>query len=1572
MNTTFYNFEIAVKRSTMHYYPDYEKLTWFAMMRAALLFQIYPLLSPQFKELYSVFGKGGTVKDFKLGAEMEASLALAVNPNLIEFNTALFKALNQDSHGNVALHSANLPKCSLEVASAITKIINLALKVSGLKFLKRVRDNFAIVLSFICQPEKRHLSWFNVIFSYFRKMPRSVQEEMLSIMAVNVPSEDALKIVLKVQENLVVRPWHRDAFEPLIQMLIFVSISRCPIRQVPSLPLGELLTLSNSVRSFEHPGTLYVFIAMTIPRLTALIPELQARNLLGLEFVRADLLIALFNQLSMDADMHVTSTIMIYEWIIYLWPSALAKVEFILIWAAQLPSPVSVNVLKWLPIVVKTCIQLGLSKTNPLDQIASEQFLQPFMKRKTFWVSWELDFNNFVKDVDMLIYLLQDDEIEPNPTEMPGEFGTEEEISEFLNEKFFCIVSKTVDGQLLEFPRSILVPLDPESEEDAHLFELEHWLPQQISVKAVPADTDLASEDMAEDNWDLVSDNLSPLFASPPTSTLHAYPALGEASDHQGQNSLATPDAFRRAHRMRFRFPNKAVPWTPRDLGIVIPELPRFGPQKAKDKQKDAAETADSPPQEEAPESSDADQQSSPKPSNQDYDSAPEEEAMCLHFVDRVFLSSANGSLLPPVCADAAQRTYPDMEKLFQRVEQQLEGQNHSDHGETFIKETFVVEFSTLILSNEPIAEGSKLAWFSMLRAALLFLVPTTDKDFEPRQVRRILLEGSKHLQLEDDLQSSLLLALDPNVQHFNLLINRALLSEESSQIFKLRNSLPKCSLEVAVATLKTLNVAIYVSNLSFLKKVRDNLAASLPFIVQTDERHLLWLMVMFAAYRQASESAQEAMLQNMQRSLHGLYAEKILVELDGKLEKLQVDTALHGLAKQLLAMVGTCAIINRPVSQMGSLPLPVLLALVVDPEKDACPSWPVNSTLLPYRLFALIPHLVANNFFGLNLQPALQRALFRRLLVLPTPRVRLMALEWAIYLSPSALAKAELALCWAKESFSPPIAAANLLSILPAIIKTCQRLGLTKTTGLDPASQEVADRYLLEFAHYWHQSPAEFLCSVQKLIQDKLGQCAIDLPKIKEDMPQDFQTEKEICKFLDGMFFTHVSLVNDQQQEFPRSLVVPLDITQANEHLFGVFDPPAPQLEVIAVPTGTALASEDFPLADADCDLVSDTLSPLLQPSSPPQEERVQEAAENNPEEAEQKSPAEDDDEEEEWLDARDETTHSDSDASDHHQESEAEDNQTSDDSFEAAEGESGPETVDQLPVPTGTALASDDLPSADVFSDALTPLLEPSTPPQAEEDDEEEGPVILALDSPVPDEDTVEDSQDAESRLVVPETEDEEEDEEKERPHSDHAEEQPELDNASALETDEKVDGLDSGEEASQGDAPEEEDQAAIDQEKTPAKVAAPPAAAPPKPRKRSAEPEEPEDDAPTEVFRVVTRNRAKVNKIELLSLYEPPKRARKRPSDPTADPKVIKEGPKNKRGRKTKVRPVSQAPRALQANGQPMERRKRKNWQPDPDDILPGDRLSNKRHAFDEATQAIGFCLGQGANMALYHRH
>ncbi|XP_059474623.1 nucleolar protein dao-5-like [Neocloeon triangulifer] len=120
------------------------------------------------------------------------------------------------------------------------------------------------------------------------------------------------------------------------------------------------------------------------------------------------------------------------------------------------------------------------------------------------------------------------------------------------------------------------------------------------------------------------------------------------------------------------------------------------------------------------------------------------------------------------------------------------------------------------------------------------------------------------------------------------------------------------------------------------------------------------------------------------------------------------------------------------------------------------------------------------------------------------------------------------------------------------------------------------------------------------------------------------------------------------------------------------------------------------------------------------------------------------------------------------------------------------------------------------------------------------------------------------------------------------------------------------------------------------------------------------------------VVTRNRAKVDKIDPLGLYEPPKRARKRPSDPTAAPKEVKEGPKNKRGRKTKVRPVSQAPRALQANGQPMERRKRKQWQPDPDDILPGDRRTNKRQAFDEAKQAIGFCLTRGANMALYHRH
>ncbi|XP_059474616.1 uncharacterized protein LOC132196167 [Neocloeon triangulifer] len=389
--------------------------------------------------------------------------------------------------------------------------------------------------------------------------------------------------------------------------------------------------------------------------------------------------------------------------------------------------------------------------------------------------------------------------------------------------------------------------------------------------------------------------------------------------------------------------------------------------------------------------------------------SSGDKEAMCLHFVDQAFLSKGkNGSLLPPVCADAAQRTYPDLEMLFKRVEQKFNGQKHYD-GKTFLKETFVVEFSSLILSEKPIAEGSRLAWFTMLRAALLFLMPTTDKEFEPMLVRRILLEGSKRLQLNNDLDASLLLALDPDVQHFNLLINKALLAVESSQIYKLRDALPKCSLEVALATLKTLNLAIYVSDLSFLKKVRDNFAASLPFIVQTDKRHLLWLKVMFSAFRQASKPGRKAMLQNIQRSLHSSYAKKIMVKLDGNLEKLQVDPALRGLAKQLLSMVGTCAIMKSPIREMDSLPLPGLLALAVDPERDACPGWPLISTLLPYRLFAFIPHLAAN--------PAVQRWLFGWLPFLATPRLRLMALEWAIYLSPSALAKAELALQLAQHS---------------------------------------------------------------------------------------------------------------------------------------------------------------------------------------------------------------------------------------------------------------------------------------------------------------------------------------------------------------------------------------------------------------------------------------------------------------------------------------------------------------------------------------------------------------------------
>ncbi|XP_059474614.1 S-antigen protein-like [Neocloeon triangulifer] len=381
---------------------------------------------------------------------------------------------------------------------------------------------------------------------------------------------------------------------------------------------------------------------------------------------------------------------------------------------------------------------------------------------------------------------------------------------------------------------------------------------------------------------------------------------------------------------------------------------------------------------------------------------------------------------------------------------------------------------------------------------------------------------------------------------------------------------------------------------------------------------------------------------------------------------------------------------------------------------------------------------------------------------------------------------------------------------------------------------------------------------------------------------------------------------------------VAPLDITKANEHLFGVFDPPAPQLEIKAIPTGTALASEDFPSADADCDLLTNTLAPLLEPSTPPQAEDLQEAAENNFEDAEQEPPAEDDDEEEEWYEACD------------HQESEAEDEPTSNDSSEAAQGEAGPdecgpETVDQLPEDSTAQESSDAQGSnADQQPNPNSFNQENASAPETDDqvadkvlEEEAEGEVA---DSPAP----------------------EEEDAQQEGAPASDAEEQP--------------------------------DPKAIDQEKTPAKVAAPPAAAPPKPRKRTAEVlEELEDDAPTEVTRVVTRNRAKANKIELLGLYEPPKRARKRPSDPTGAPaKVVKEGPKNKRGRKTKVRPVSQSPRALQANGQPVERRKRKHWQPDPDDILPGDRLSNKRHAFDEAKQAIGFCLRRGANMALYHRH
>ncbi|XP_059473812.1 uncharacterized protein LOC132195671 [Neocloeon triangulifer] len=964
----------------------------------------------------------------------------------------------------------------------------------------------------------------------------------------------------------------------------------------------------------------------------------------------------------------------------------------------------------------------------------------------------------------------------------------------------------------------------------------------------------------------------------------------------------------------------------------------------------------------------------------------------CLHFYDKLFCCADRKGRIPlaidPIKRDAC------LDPLLKGVINRAQRSKKADGIDLLadITETLWEHMDRGNLVGQP----SNLSWFAVFRAAMLFSERLQGK--QAKDQRKITLAAIKCLNLDEPYRTSLTRAMDVQVQTFNSAIAPFLKSNDFSDVHKYAEFLPECTLDVASAISKMLNLAIQVSGLKVLEKTRDNFAVALPFLIRVNNRPVGWFKVIFYMYRQVSKAAQQAMLDSITTSLSYIEAAKVGLRIR---EKSVVHNAHRLLARPLTTRVVQSAVITSPISFMLELPFQQLLSLM-DAQMDECPGSPLFTLMDPNQLFSLITELITKEFFGFNLRAGILQRLYCYL-VNPTYHMTfyaVMATEWALYLNTSALAKVELAIRWCELERVRHVSAVKTLSWIPAIVKNCLRLRLTKSTPLDhsPVGKQLLDFYLEQTASYpsWDTDFDRFTQHVKLLISDSCSAHQISAPKLKEEL--NFQTEEEINYFLDNQFFDHALRINHKGQlmEWPKSYEVDF-----SSGVFPTYNPPEkPELPLISVPAGTAVPQEDAPVDEDDWEHVSKDLNPLLFDSLVYEDDSDGQASESESDGGDQGEDEEavtppvanvdpvvlltplvvPEDKEE---DAEEEAPHSDAEEQRDQENSstrETRDEEVDGPEEQASQGDAPEEEEGDV----GVQQAND----------------EAVTPPVVNMD-----PVVILV------------------RLVVPEleTEDKEEDAEEEAPHSD-AEEQLDQENSSTRETrDEEVDGRDpeddapeeeegdqvgdqqadgvavtppvanmnpvvilvrlvvpeletedKEEEAEQEEAPDSDaelpDPKAIDQEKTPAKVA-PSAAAPPKPKKRVAQVLE---DTPEEVTGVVTRSRAKARKIEPLCLNEPPKRARKRRSDPTAVPKVAKEGPKNKRGRKTKVRPVSQAPRALQANGQPIERRKRKHWQPDPIDVLPGDRSSNKRRAALDAKETIGYCLRPGANMALFRRH